>query len=56
MAGLQYVVPLSVGDLAFRGGYRVIDLEFTDLATASEDNHMSYVFADGWFLGAQFKF
>lgn len=56
IAGVQYVVPLSSGDLSFRGGYRVIDLEFTDLATASPDNKMSYVFADGWFLGTQFKF
>ncbi|PNH98463.1 TIGR04219 family outer membrane beta-barrel protein [Vibrio diazotrophicus] len=56
IAGVQYVVPLAEGDLSFRGGYRVIDLEFTDLVTASPNNKMSYVFADGWFLGAQFKF
>ncbi len=56
IAGVQYVVPMSAGDLSFRGGYRVIDLEFTDLATASPDNKMSYIFADGWFLGTQFKF
>lgn len=56
IAGVQYVVPLSTGELSFRGGYRVIDLEFTELATSSPDNEMSYVFADGWFLGTQFKF
>lgn len=56
MAGVQYVLPLSAGDLSIRGGYRVIDLEFTDLATNSLDNKMSYIFADGWFLGTQFRF
>ncbi len=56
IAGVQYVVPLSAGELSFRGGYRVIDLEFTELAKSSPDNEMSYIFADGWFLGTQFRF
>ncbi len=56
IAGIQYVVPLSAGELSFRGGYRVIDLEFTELAKSSPDNEMSYIFADGWFLGTQFRF
>lgn len=56
LAGIQYVVPFAAGDLSVRGGYRVIDLEFSDLATDSPENKMSYVFADGWFAGAQFKF
>ncbi len=56
LAGLQYVKKLDSGELSFRGGYRVIDLEFSDLAKSSPDTQVSYVFADGWFLGTQFKF
>ncbi len=56
IAGIQYVKSLSAGELSVRGGYRVIDLEFTDLATASPDTDMSFIYANGWFFGAQFKF
>ncbi|MBD1567234.1 TIGR04219 family outer membrane beta-barrel protein [Vibrio sp. S12_S33] len=53
MAGLQYSFPIDAGNIALRGGYRVIDLEFTELAA---DTKESFVFVDGWFLGAEFEF
>ncbi|CSB22073.1 ABC-type Fe3+-hydroxamate transport system component [Vibrio cholerae] len=56
MAGLQYHLPIRAGDLAFKAGYRVVDLEFTELAKQSTDVKQSFVFADGWFVGAQFSF
>ncbi|HHI5412018.1 TPA: TIGR04219 family outer membrane beta-barrel protein [Vibrio metoecus] len=56
VAGLQYHLPIRAGELAFKAGYRVVDLEFTELAKQSADVKQSFVFADGWFLGAQFSF
>ncbi|MGL5430144.1 MAG: TIGR04219 family outer membrane beta-barrel protein [Vibrio sp.] len=56
MAGLQYQLPIAAGDLAFKVGYRVVDLEFYELATASSEGKESLVFVDGWFLGGQFSF
>ncbi|ENM5935802.1 TIGR04219 family outer membrane beta-barrel protein [Vibrio mimicus] len=56
MAGVQYRLPIAAGDIAFKAGYRVVDLEFTELAKQSVDVKQSFVFADGWFLGAQFSF
>lgn len=56
MAGVQYRLPIEPGDLAFKAGYRVVDLEFTELAKQSVDVKQSLVFADGWFVGAQFSF
>ncbi|EHV2410155.1 TIGR04219 family outer membrane beta-barrel protein [Vibrio cholerae] len=56
MAGLQYHLPIRAGDLSFKAGYRVVDLEFTELAKQSTDVKQSFVFADGWFVGAQFSF
>ncbi|QIL85248.1 TIGR04219 family outer membrane beta-barrel protein [Vibrio sp. HDW18] len=56
MAGLQYQVPIAAGDLAFKAGYRVVDLEFAELAKSSANMSQSLVFVDGWFLGAQFSF
>ncbi len=55
-AGVQYRLPVKDGEWALKGGYRVIDLEFDDLATQSPDTGTSYVFVDGWFLGADFRF
>lgn len=55
-AGVQYRLPIKDGEWAVKGGYRVIDLEFDNLATVSPDTAKSYVFVDGWFLGAEFRF
>ncbi|MGP8308897.1 TIGR04219 family outer membrane beta-barrel protein [Vibrio sp. YIC-376] len=53
MAGIQYTLPLQENQLAFRGGYRVIDLE-SDQFTSSLGKE--YIFADGFFLGAAYSF
>ncbi|AQP37041.1 TIGR04219 family outer membrane beta-barrel protein [Vibrio anguillarum] len=53
LAGLQYSIPIRAGNVALRGGYRVIDLEFTELDPKTKN---SFVFVDGWFLGAEFQF
>ena len=55
-AGIQYRLPIQEGLWTIKGGYRVIDLEFEDLAKQSPDTETSYVFVDGWFLGAEFRF
>jgi len=56
MTGVQYKIGLGNGDLALRGGYRVIDLEFTDLAEQSPSTNQSFVFVNGFFLGAEYNF
>lgn len=56
IAGLRYEIPLDSMSVSFRGGYRVIDLEFSDLAPASADVSESLVFVDGYFLGTEIRF
>lgn len=53
MAGIQYKLPLQENQLAFRGGYRVIDLESDQFMS---DLGKDYIFADGFFLGAEYSF
>lgn len=57
MAGAQYRMDLDGNQLAFKGGYRVIDLESEDFRVAGgSDLGKPFVFADGWFVGAEFSF
>ncbi|WP_117236197.1 TIGR04219 family outer membrane beta-barrel protein [Vibrio maerlii] len=59
MAGVQYRVPMGKVDVNFRGGYRVIDLESEDFAISSAEDGIKgkeFIFADGWFLGADVTF
>lgn len=56
LAGLQYKLKTNSGDVVLRGGYRVIDLDFDDLAKQSPDTAESYVFVNGFFLGAEYNF
>lgn len=58
MAGMQYRLPLGSNTLAIRGGYRVIDLESKDIFTADENSDLGkpFIFANGFFLGAEFAF
>jgi outer membrane protein len=58
MAGMQYRLPLGSNTLAIRGGYRVIDLESKDIFTADENSKLGkpFIFANGFFLGAEFAF
>ncbi|WP_070962871.1 TIGR04219 family outer membrane beta-barrel protein [Vibrio sonorensis] len=53
LAGMQYLVNLDKSTLALRGGYRVIDLEFSN-PTPSKD--IAYVFVNGWFLGGEWRY
>jgi len=53
MAGMQYRMPLGENTLAFRGGYRVIDLESEEFPNTKGD---PFVFANGFFAGAEFSF
>lgn len=53
MAGVQYRLPLGSNTLAIRGGYRVIDLESEAFPNTSGD---PFVFANGFFVGAEFAF
>ncbi|KJY84277.1 iron-hydroxamate ABC transporter substrate-binding protein [Vibrio galatheae] len=53
MAGIQYRLPLRNNTLAFRGGYRVIDLESEEFPNTKGD---PFVFANGFFVGAEFSF
>ncbi|PMH44359.1 hypothetical protein BCU68_12565 [Vibrio sp. 10N.286.49.B3] len=53
MAGLQYRIPFANSHLGLRGGYRVIDLEFTDLTPEQKE---AYIFIDGWFASVQYVF
>lgn len=55
-AGLQYLIKFDDSHIALRGGYRVIDLEFTDLGPQAEDTPSPLVFVDGWFIGAEYNF
>ena len=56
MAGVQYRLPLKETTLAFRGGYRVIDLESGKFDAKSEDLGKSFIFANGFFVGAEWSF
>ena len=47
MAGVQYHVPLEKAQLAFRGGYRVIDLESEKFMS---DLGKEFIFANGFFV------
>ncbi|MBE3654219.1 iron-hydroxamate ABC transporter substrate-binding protein [Vibrio navarrensis] len=53
MAGMQYKMPLEQSQLTLRAGYRVIDLESDTFASSLGK---SFIFANGWFLGAQYHF
>ncbi|CAM3110824.1 TIGR04219 family outer membrane beta-barrel protein [Vibrio mytili] len=53
IAGVQYRLPLNASQLAFKGGYRVIDLESE---TFISDLGKEYIFADGFFFGAEYQF
>jgi outer membrane protein len=53
MAGMQYRMPVGQNTLAFRGGYRVIDLESEEFPNTKGD---PFVFANGFFAGAEFSF
>ncbi|WP_217516100.1 TIGR04219 family outer membrane beta-barrel protein [Vibrio metschnikovii] len=55
-AGIQYVIDNPTYPLSLKAGYRVIDLEFTNLATQSPQTSESLVFVDGWFIGAEMRF
>ncbi|WP_375751552.1 TIGR04219 family outer membrane beta-barrel protein [Vibrio sp. HN007] len=52
MAGLQYRIDIPVGELALRGGYRVMDYTFKELGTPEDEE----LLVDGWFTGLQFSF
>ncbi len=56
MAGVQYRVPMQGGQLALKGGYRVIDLESNMFDIDSEDFGKEFIFANGWFVGAEYAF
>lgn len=54
IAGIQYRLPLKNSQVAFRGGYRAIDLESETFR--EPELGKPFIFADGWFLGAEFSF
>ncbi|MCL9783867.1 TIGR04219 family outer membrane beta-barrel protein [Vibrio sp. S4M6] len=54
IAGLRYEIPFDSMSISFRGGYRVIDLEFSELVPSSTTE--SFVFVDGYFLGTEIRF
>ncbi|KHT44342.1 TIGR04219 family outer membrane beta-barrel protein [Vibrio sinaloensis] len=57
MAGAQYRMDLNGNQLALKGGYRVIDLESEDFRVAGgSDLGKPFIFANGWFVGAEFSF
>ncbi|MEF1250441.1 TIGR04219 family outer membrane beta-barrel protein [Vibrio owensii] len=53
MAGVQYRIPFQESELTFRGGYRVIDLESEEFLSSLGKE---FIFADGFFVGAQYSF
>lgn len=53
LAGVQYQASDTV---AIRAGYRVVDLEFDDLANETPEVSESLIFVDGFFVGAEFRF
>ncbi|MDV6254097.1 TIGR04219 family outer membrane beta-barrel protein [Vibrio sp. EA2] len=53
MAGIQYKLPLQESQWAFRGGYRVIDLESEQFVSSLGKE---FIFADGFFLSAEYTF
>ncbi|MEZ9565448.1 TIGR04219 family outer membrane beta-barrel protein [Vibrio artabrorum] len=54
MAGVQYRLPIAETELAFRGGYRVIDLDSEEFF--SSDLGKQFVMVNGWFMGAEVRF
>lgn len=57
MAGAQYRLDISGHQLALKGGYRVIDLESEDFRVTGETElGKPFVFADGFFFGAEYSF
>ncbi|MGF1742864.1 TIGR04219 family outer membrane beta-barrel protein [Vibrio profundum] len=56
IAGLRYDIPFDSSTVSFRGGYRVIDLEFSDLTPSSAGLAESLVLVDGYFIGAEISF
>ncbi len=59
MAGIQYSIAVGKTDLNFRGGYRVIDLESDTFEVTPQTDGIDgkpFIFADGWFLGADITF
>ncbi|EKO3821209.1 TIGR04219 family outer membrane beta-barrel protein [Vibrio harveyi] len=53
MAGVQYRIPFQESQLTFRAGYRVIDLESEEFLSSLGKE---FIFADGFFVGAQYSF
>lgn len=53
MAGVQYRIPFQESQLTFHGGYRVIDLESEEFLSSLGKE---FIFADGFFVGAQYSF
>ncbi len=51
--GVQYHVPINTVDMALRGGYRIIDLEYS---ADSKIDSGAKIFVDGWFMGAMLSF
>ncbi|WP_299692568.1 TIGR04219 family outer membrane beta-barrel protein [uncultured Vibrio sp.] len=54
IAGVQYRLPIAETELAFRGGYRVIDLDSRTFF--SSEVGKEFVMVDGWFAGAYVRF
>ncbi|MGY3570868.1 TIGR04219 family outer membrane beta-barrel protein [Vibrio sp. SCSIO 43135] len=55
VAGGQYRWQLPSGELALKGGYRVIDIE-SDQFEVDVGGHKPFIFVDGWFVGAEYVF
>ncbi len=53
MAGMQYRVSLQDAQVTLRGGYRVIDLESEQFLSSLGKE---FIFADGFFLSAEYSF
>ena len=53
MAGMQYRIPFQESQLAFRGGYRVIDLESEQFLSSLGKE---FIFANGFFVSAEYSF
>ncbi len=58
MAGAQYRMKLDDSTLAFRGGYRVIDIESDQFKATAPGSTLGkpFIFANGFFLGAEYSF
>ncbi|MGF1723068.1 TIGR04219 family outer membrane beta-barrel protein [Vibrio kyushuensis] len=55
IAGMQYRINVSSGELALKGGYRTIDIE-SDQFKADAPLGKEFIFVNGWFLGAEFQY